>query len=417
MSPPGPLSGRYDLHGVLGRGGIGVVYAAVDRTSGEEVAIKRLLKPDTETAERLVREARAAMKVEHPNTVSVQEVGIDGNGAPFLVMERLRGATLAQIIEQRRHLAAPVAAALLAPIAQALASAHQHGVLHRDLKPTNIFIANVGGVLVPKILDFGMAKLVGAQSVKLASLTASGSTMGTPFYMSPEQINGVRALGPATDAWSFGVVMYETLTGQRPFAGENVGTVVVGILQRAPTELMTIDPPELRALIGRCLTKAPEDRLSDLADARDTLRSLAGAMPSASFLPVRRDPSPSQPLVDALPSLPQPAMPAPSKRPWLLLVGAVAIAAAGALGFMTRDSVSETPASAAVQAEAPAKPRRQGKLPFRIGKKKTLSRPFDSDRPTTEVGCAGGGCDVKCPEGTQCDVQCTGGNCNVSVGQ
>jgi len=405
------LSGRYQMQGILGRGGIGVVYAAVDRKTGAEVAIKRLLKPDAETAERLMREARAAMKVEHENTVTVQEVGVDANGAPFLVMERLRGATLSDVIEQRGALAPPVAAAFLAPIAEALAAAHTRGVLHRDLKPNNIFLAVVGQKVVPKILDFGMAKLVGNQSVKLASLTASGAAMGTPFYMSPEQLNGAKDLGPATDAWSFGVLLYEALTGGRPFSGESVGELVVGILQRVPS-VGDIEPPELRALIDRCLKKEPEERLTNLGEVHHVLTTIARGMPRPGYLPSPSPMTPSEPPPALAPSPGlSPPLAQPRRPTWLIGLAIAAAVAAASLGFMTRDVV-EPEEPPPVEKALDIRP--QLRLPLGLRKQRKKKRVT---QPTTEVGCKGGGCEVKCPEGTRCDVNCPGGNCSVVVGQ
>ena len=308
MSEPADtiLAARFRLTGVLGRGGMGAVYEGIDLHTQNTVAIKLILQPDAETTERLMREARAVAKVSHPNVVKMYDVGVDPAGHPFLVMERLHGSGLDVVLREQGRLDPFTAAAVLMPVGEALVAAHQFRIVHRDLKPANIFLSTgANGAVLPKVLDFGVAKHVGQQSVAMATLTATGAVMGTPAYMSPEQVGGGREIDVATDVWAFGILLYEALTGNRPFGGINMMQILLAIVQKDLPPLPADIPADLRALIEGCLQKPAEDRFSDMQTVVDRLRPFAGPMPKAiDFLPATEplQPMPNMPPSPAAPS-------------------------------------------------------------------------------------------------------------------
>jgi eukaryotic-like serine/threonine-protein kinase len=295
-SPPAeePFASRrishYRLLRPLGRGGMGVVYVAVDVELGREVAIKflhhwRAVRPADEA--RFRREAQAAAALDHPNIGTVYEVG-EHEGVRFLAMAFYKGTTLAELLagQPDRRLGMATAASITGQLASALAAAHAAGIVHRDLKPDNVMVLPDGRV---KLLDFGLAHRLDAQA-----LTEEGTAIGTAAYMAPEQLLGQRA-GTAADLWALGVVLYEMLAGRKPFGGERAG-MVHAILHEEPPPLREARPdvlPVLEGTVSRCLVKKPGDR----RPAADVLAELqaAGFMSSGSEaikLPRRRTPRP-----------------------------------------------------------------------------------------------------------------------------
>jgi serine/threonine protein kinase/tetratricopeptide (TPR) repeat protein len=254
-----PMIGRtlrqYRIEEVLGRGGMGVVYRARDTRLDRTVALKFLpphLGADEAAKERFLVEARAAAALDHPNVCAIYEIGEDAEGRLFIAMAHYEGETLTEKIA-RGPLEVEEAARLTIQAASGLAVAHAAGLVHRDIKPANLIITE-GGVL--KILDFGLAKMVAS------SLTEAGMRLGTPAYMSPEQTRGEEVQG-STDLWSLGVVLYEMLTGRRPFRGERNSAVINAIRHEEPErpgELRAALPPEVERLILRLLQKDPAAR-------------------------------------------------------------------------------------------------------------------------------------------------------------
>jgi serine/threonine protein kinase len=235
------IAGKYRLTRIIGRGGMGAVWQAHNIPLDIDVAIKVIRRDRTapEAAERLLTEARAAARLMHPAIVRVFDFGESEQGDPFIVMEMLRGESLSGILRRKRRLTPQVAVQALLPVASALVSAHGKGIVHRDLKPDNIIVVHgEDGALVPKIVDFGIAKLLSAAAPS-RQVTMAGEVLGSPDYMSPEQAKGAENVGEATDIWAFSVLLYELVTGKRPFDGPNYNSLIAAIL--------TIDPLPITA--------------------------------------------------------------------------------------------------------------------------------------------------------------------------
>src|SRR5262245_43345347 len=237
MTIQGFQSKRYAILSVLGSGGMGEVYRGRDRILGREVAIKVLsekISGNPESLSRFEVEAKALASLSHPNILTIYDF-VNENGKSFAVMELLKGETLATRLSNAK-LPLEQSMQFALAIAEGLSAAHKAGVIHRDLKPANIFLLENGGV---KILDFGLARLVSPDSTLLkeetteAKLTVPGMIMGTAAYMSPEQARG-ESLDERTDIFSFGIVLYEMLTGELPFPGRNTGEILESLFAKQP---------------------------------------------------------------------------------------------------------------------------------------------------------------------------------------
>jgi serine/threonine protein kinase len=276
---PGAALGPYRVDSLIGAGGMGEVYRARDTKLNRDIALKvlpELLTRDPDRLARFTREANVLASLNHPNIAAIYGFE-DGGDVHALVLELVEGPTLAQRIVKGR-LALPETLAIARQIAHALAAAHDHGVIHRDLKPANIKVRDDGTV---KVLDFGLAKALQndsppASPSQLPSVmspvvteTAPGVILGTAAYMSPEQIKG-RAAGKRSDMWAFGCVVYEMLSGQRAFAGDDASDTFASVLKSQPdwSALPSDTPEAIRRLLRRCLEKDQTRRLSDMADAR-----------------------------------------------------------------------------------------------------------------------------------------------------
>ena len=358
------VRGKYRLLGVLGKGGMGAVYAAENVALRRPVALKFLLPhltTDADFVARFVSEARTASALRHPNVVDVLDVDVAEDGSPFLVMERLEGTSLAAHLARRGRLGPHEAWEILAPAMGAVALAHERGVVHRDLKPDNVFLHHVEGGLVPKILDFGIARVEGGLA---AGLTGVGDVLGTAAYMAPEQAQG-RGVGPWSDVWAMGAIWFEALAGVLPYDFErgvtpNVALVRIVTERARPLSSVAADvpspiaavvdaalahdpsarPPNMRALLelgGRAMREAGESagrppfEPSSIVPRGSAPTLIAPSGPRTPAVPTPALPTPALPTPALAPPVaPAPSGPAAKPRSRVVLV----VAAIGALTFL-----------------------------------------------------------------------------------
>src|SRR5262245_46499486 len=336
--------GPYQILSLLGAGGMGEVHLALDTRLGRKVAVKLLLEEFTTDAERLLRfeqEARAASALNHPNIITVHEIG-EIEGRRFIVTEYVEGETLRRRMESapQRRIRLSEALEIAAQVAAALHAAHEAGITHRDIKPENVMLRGDG---LTKVLDFGLAKLSGARDgwrPAAANLnTRSGTVMGTASYMSPEQARGEK-VDHRTDIFSLGVTLYEMLAGRRPFEGATASDVMAAVLTSEPvslTEVVPEVPVALWRIVKRCLEKRPGQRFQsagDLCFALEAFSTSSGARPESQL----GTQAPSPAVTENLGAW------SIRKREWLAWLVAVVALLLGMLGFawayLTRRSVT-----------------------------------------------------------------------------
>jgi len=291
---PGELiAGKYRVERILGEGGMGVVVAAHHLHLDTKVAIK-LLRPELlsnrEAIARFAREAKAVAKLTTEHVARILDVGTLESGAPYMVMEYLEGGDLAAWLQQRGALPVEQAVEFVIQACVAVAEAHKAGIVHRDLKPANLFcIQRPDGQLSIKVLDFGISKLVeGAEAVEPRgpAVTKNFAVMGSPLYMSPEQMKSSRRADAQSDVWALGVILYELLSAQLPFDGESATDVAVKVASQPPRPLREVAPgvpPGLEAVILRCLEKDPALRHLNVAELALGLADFAPARSYASI--------------------------------------------------------------------------------------------------------------------------------------
>jgi Protein kinase domain len=261
----GEAVGAYTVLTEIGRGGMGVVFLAEHRHLGRMVAIKFLLREFTENPgllQRFFTEARASSLIEHDGIVRILDCDTHPSGHAYIVMEYLEGTTLRAHLARRGPLPFPEAAAVMVPICEAMAAAHAKQIVHRDLKPDNIFLLDKPAGAI-KIVDFGVAKLGGAAGAPTRTL--SGTLLGTPLYMSPEQARGTGPMDERTDVYSLGCVLFEMICGRPPFVHTSVGELIAAHLREPPPPVASFDrsaPAPLCALISRMLAKSADERPS-----------------------------------------------------------------------------------------------------------------------------------------------------------
>ena len=268
------FAGRYEIQGVLGKGGMGIVYRAHDRDLDDLVAIKTLrsdaVSADPSLLDRFKQEIRLARRITHPNILRTHDLG-EANGLRYLSMEYVKGITLKHLVETDEILPLPVALRIAKQMCAGLAAAHEAGVIHRDIKPQNILIEPTGGL---KIMDFGIARLTEDRG-----MTATGTVIGTPDYMSPEQARGL-PLDFRSDIYSTGVVLYELFTGTLPFEGDSPLAVVLKHVQEKPPSPQAKNPkidPRVAAIILKCMQKDPADRYHSVNELYEALIKVTAA--------------------------------------------------------------------------------------------------------------------------------------------
>lgn len=285
------LAGKYEVERVLGKGGMGYVVAAFHAELGQRVAVKFLMPElcnSDEQVTRFLREARAAVRIRSEHVARVIDVGKLDNGAPYMVMEYLEGHDLSQELEARNQLPIDEAVDCVLQATEAIAEAHSLGIVHRDLKPSNLFLAQrADGSPLVKVLDFGISKaMMDPDGAPAASLTGTQALLGSPNYMSPEQVRRPKLVDVRTDVWALGVILYELLSGRQPFIADNAMSVLAAVVSD-PTPSLRESRPDvpvgLEAIIDRCLAKMPPERYQSVADLADALAPFAPLRSIASI--------------------------------------------------------------------------------------------------------------------------------------
>jgi serine/threonine protein kinase len=344
------ISGRYRLIAPLGEGGMATIWRAVDEQLDREVAVKLLREQfgsDAGFAARFRQEARAAGSLSHPNIVPVYDYGTDTDGSQFIVMQLVEGDNLAAILRDRGHLETDDAVRVALGVASALEAAHRRGLVHRDVKPGNILITDDGDV---KVTDFGIAR-----AVSEASMTVTGTTLGSVHYFSPEQARGDEVTG-SSDVYALGIVLYEMLTGRRPFEGDSAAGVALKRLNEDPPPPSTFRPVPsgLSAIVMRALQREPRDRFPDAGSFAEALRlwqkdpSAAAAVAGPGAAVEAPPPTSGEPTVYVPPRVTTPADRAGGRPPvrgapppreegqpwWIWLLVLLAILLLGLIGFL-----------------------------------------------------------------------------------
>jgi len=285
------LAGKYRVEKVLGIGGMGIVVAARHEQLDQRVALKFVREEalgNEEAVERFLREARAAVKLKSEHAAKVLDVGTLESGAPYMVMEFLEGSDLAAVLVERGKLGVEEACDYVVQACEAVAEAHAAGIVHRDIKPQNLFLAlSVGGAPRIKVLDFGVAKSL-VSSGGSGGLTQTRSMLGSPLYMSPEQMRSSRDVDARSDVWAMGVVLFELLTQRWPYEAETMPELCLKVVTEPPTSLAELRPdapPSLVEIVARCLEKEPDKRFSNAAELSSALEPL---VPAASRVTVER---------------------------------------------------------------------------------------------------------------------------------
>lgn len=280
------IADKYRITQLIGQGGMGTVFEAVHTGTGGRVAIKLIASQDlkSEFVERFQREARAAGAVDSQHIVRVLDTGIDGgSGMPYMAMERMYGEDLGQVLRRTGPLPPDVSLRILAQACLGLAKAHEVGVVHRDIKPANLFLANGdSGDVVVKLIDFGIAKVKLDQMAQAEDgLTRTGSMLGSPHYMSPEQAQGLKTVDQRTDIWSLGVVLYKMLTGRTPHTGEALGQVILAICSQPATPIQEVAPwvpSDIAEVVHQCLQIDPAKRYQSATDLYNAMRPLVASV-------------------------------------------------------------------------------------------------------------------------------------------
>jgi eukaryotic-like serine/threonine-protein kinase len=411
------IGGKYRIERVLGAGAMGIVYDAHHVQLDERVALKvlrRELASHPDAVQRFIREARAAAKIKNEHVTRVFDVGERDDGTPYIVMESLEGEDLARWLATRGALRLEDAIAFVLQACEALAEAHVLGIVHRDLKPSNLFCSRrPDGSLSVKVLDFGISKIAALATSTSDAGRASGTkgTLGSPFYMSPEQMQSAHDVDHRTDIWALGVILFELLTTVLPFDGETLPEVSIKVARRAPRRLRDIRsdlPAEVESTILTCLEKNPEERFENVAEFAGSLFPFAdkGARVSIErIVQVSRrarssapkaagESSPSLGLPDGgtirpLGATVPPHIDPKGHLPWVGL-GGVAIVALGIILFWARpvgksDQTRTDPASPPKAATQPAKPQKSEPVPIKAENLPKASEPRSPDVPLATV--------------------------------
>jgi eukaryotic-like serine/threonine-protein kinase len=338
--------GKYELRHQIGRGAMGVVYEAFDTVIERPVALK-MLRTDVYAPEQLPdvrarfkREAHSAGRLSHPNIVTIFDYG-EHEGAPYIAMDLMNGEELARSLEAGQRMALPQVVQVMEQLLSALAYAHEKGVVHRDMKPSNVFVLRDGTI---KVVDFGLAR------IEASNLTETGTLLGTPAYMSPEQFLGLPA-DARSDIFSVGVILYQMLTGDRPFTG-SPSTIMQKVLRQDPVEPSVLNPTlsaEWDGLVKRVLAKKPDERVQSARQFAEYVRMVSEGKP----LPGTPPSGDATVVIDATVRIAPRTEKKPSRVPLIALASLAVVAVAGGLAAWLAYRPAEKPAPVPV-ATAPA---------------------------------------------------------------
>ena len=372
------LDGKYELVRLIGEGGMGAVYEATHKLIGRRLAVKflhALYATNAEVIIRFQREAQAAAQIGHENIIEVTDMGTAQDGAPYLVMEYLEGFDVKGAIEKEGKLSTKRVAHILVQALSALQAAHNAGIIHRDLKPENIFLTSKGvNPDYVKLLDFGISKFRTFDSEGVKGLTQTGTVLGTPHYMSPEQARGEQNLTPQSDIYAMGVIMYQMLTGEIPFDAANYNALLIKILTEEPTPIEVLNPelpPALVAIVKKAMARDTTERYKTCDEMRERLLPFAPSIteigafitPTSSNTVIRRALYDTQTPFEMSQSSVGPKK--GSKRAFVLVGAGVAVIAAGVITVLAMSGGPEPIAApgkppvadpAAAKDEEPAKP-------------------------------------------------------------
>ncbi len=288
--PGDRIADKYELVRLVGEGGMGAVFEAIHLRLRQRVAIKILLPKAVvakDVVARFEREGRIASQLKSRHATRVLDIDVSPGGLPYMVMEYLEGRTLSAELRRRKTLSVPEAIHYMLQACDAMAEAHSLGIVHRDLKPSNLFLCPENDTLIVKVLDFGISKILDDSDVEL---THTREVVGTPMYMSPEQVRSAKLVDARTDIWSLGVILYKALAGRAPFEGPTP-TIAVAIVTEEPASICQVRPdvpPELEAAVFKALEKDPHERYQDVITFAAALQPFAPAVPPAmpSFTPL-----------------------------------------------------------------------------------------------------------------------------------
>jgi serine/threonine-protein kinase len=272
---------KYEIVEVIGKGGMGVVVSAKHIDLDELVAIK-FLHPEYaeqhDQVERFLREGRAAAKIKSDHVARVRDVGTQENGAPYMIMELMVGTDLGALLEKEGPLPIDEAVEFVLQACECLAEAHAAGIVHRDLKPANLFLTELAdGTPRIKVLDFGISKLI---DTRAATLTKTNGLVGSPLYMAPEQLSSPKNVDSRADVWALGVILFQLVSGKRPFETNNIAQLILMVASEDPTPLSTLVkdlPPGFDAAVMNCLKKKPDERTTDVGALATSLEPFATA--------------------------------------------------------------------------------------------------------------------------------------------
>jgi serine/threonine-protein kinase len=375
--PGQTFAGKYTIGRVLGQGGVGVVFEAFHQRLNQRVAIKILraeARRSSEWLARFDREARAAVKLRGPNVARVFDVDTTPDGTPYMVMELLEGWNLAEEIGARGPLPIAEAVGYLLEACSAMAEAHWLGIVHRDLTPANIFLANAGGRRMAKVVDFGISKITDERT----NVTTTDAAFGTPQYVSPEQIRSTAQVDARTDVWSLSVILFESLAGMTPFEGKTASAVVAAVLIEKPKPIAQMRPDLPKGLVAaimKGLTKNPAERFQTV----DELAAAIAPFGPPGFVYGSHQPLSERPgmMTGALPMPGPPLLPSlnaatlssppgvetrgmfadPGRRAWIaaaIAAGSILVLTALVYGFGSSSDDGSAANPAATSAPAPA---------------------------------------------------------------